>query len=374
MYCGCQLVPDWLYQWLLKNGALILDIKNYLENAINLGASDLFIVVGRPISIRKTGQIIDMDNELISPAISEELIWQIYDYAGRSFEHFKNYGDDDFSFAIPGISRFRVNCFKQRGTLSAVVRIISFSIPSYEELQIPPYVIELANTNKGMVLVTGPAGSGRSTTLACMVDFINKRSSKHIITLEEPLEFLHKHDKSIVNQREINVDTDSYATALRAALRQSPDVILLGEICDCETVGLSITAAQMGHLLLSSLDTLGAANAVAHIINAFPDGEQNQIAVQLSMVLNAVVYQQLVPTIDGGQTLAVEVMTVTPAIRNMIRNNKINQIKDTIYMSSADNMISMDKSLLALFRKGRISKDTAIRCSVNPEHLEQLLA
>ena len=224
-----------------------------------------------------------------------------------------------------------------------------------------------------MVLVTGPAGSGKSTTLACMIDQINRTQQKHIITLEDPLEFLHRHNHSIVSQREINVDTENYVTALRAALRQSPDVILLGEMRDYETINVAMTAAETGHLLLSTLHTIGAANTIDRIIDVFPANQQRQIAVQLSMVLNAVVSQQLVPTVDGKVVPALEVMTVTPAIRNMIRDNKVHQIDGLLYSSAKEDMISMDSSLLNLCRQGTISKDTALKYATNPEMLVKKL-
>ena len=224
-----------------------------------------------------------------------------------------------------------------------------------------------------MVLVTGPAGSGKSTTLACIIDQINKTRDEHIITLEDPLEFLHRHNRSIVSQREINVDTDNYVTALRAALRQSPDVILLGEMRDYETINVAMTAAETGHLLFSTLHTIGAANTIDRIIDVFPSNQQRQIAVQLSMVLNAVVSQQLVPTVDGNVVPAFEIMTVTPAIRNMIRDNKVHQIDGIIYSSVKEDMVSMDTSLLKLYKDGKISRDTALTYASNPEMLGKKL-
>lgn len=250
-----------------------------------------------------------------------------------------------------------------------MIRIITFHLPDTKELGIPEHVIHLGDSGKGMVLVTGSAGSGKSTTLACIIDEINKTQQKHIITLEDPLEFLHRHDQSIVSQREINVDTQNYVTALRAALRQSPDVILLGEMRDYETINVAMTAAETGHLLLSTLHTIGAANTIDRIIDVFPANQQRQIAVQLSMVLNAVVSQQLVPTVDGKVVPALEIMTVTPAIRNMIRDGKVHQIDGLIYSSTKEDMISMDSSLLKLFKDGRITKDTALKYATNPEML-----
>lgn len=351
-----------------------MDLRSILEKAIEEKASDVFIVAGLPVSFRQHGTIQRIDDTRLLPPDTEALINEIYQYAGkRDMTHFQETGDDDFSFALRGLSRFRVSTYKQRGAYSAVIRIITFDLPHASELGIPDYVLHLGDSGKGMVLVTGPAGSGKSTTLACMIDEINRHQFRHIITLEDPLEFLHRHNNSIVSQREVNVDTESYVTALRAALRQSPDVILLGEMRDYETINVAMTAAETGHLLLSTLHTIGAANTIDRIIDVFPANQQRQIAVQLSMVLNAVVSQQLVPTVDGKRTPALEIMTVTPAIRNMIRDNKVHQIDGLIYSSSKEDMISMDGSLLSLYKQGRITKDTALKFATNPDMLNKKL-
>ena len=342
-----------------------MKLKEILEQAIAEQASDVFIVAGLPVSFRRNGIINRVNDTKLFPPDTESLLNEIYQEAGnRDLNILHNAGDDDFSFAIQGLSRFRVSAYKQRGALSAVIRIITFHLPDAHELGIPDYVIHLGDGGKGMILVTGPAGSGKSTTLACMIDQINRNQQKHIITLEDPLEFLHRHECSIVSQREINVDTESYVTALRAALRQSPDVILLGEMRDYETINVAMTAAETGHLLLSTLHTIGAANTIDRIIDVFPANQQRQIAVQLSTVLTAVVSQQLVPTVDGGVVPALEIMTVTPAIRNMIRDNKVPQIEGLIYSSTKEDMISMDGSLLNLCKKGIISRDTALKLSL----------
>ena len=284
-----------------------------------------------------------------------------------------NHGDDDFSFAVTGLSRFRVSAYKQRGALSAVVRVITFDLPHPEDIGIPQNIIDFGMMPKGLVLVTGPAGSGKSTTLSCIVDAINHNCHKHIITLEDPIEYLHRHQNSIISQREINVDTESYVTALRASLRQSPDVILLGEMRDYETIDVAMTAAETGHLIISTLHTIGAANTIDRIVDVFPANQQRQISVQLSMVLQAIISQQLVPSVDGGMIPAFEIMTVTPAIRNMIREKKVPQIDGIVYSSSRDDMISMDSSLLKLYQEGRITKDTALSFASNPEMLKKRL-
>ena len=351
-----------------------MNLRTILEQAIEEKASDVFIVSGLPVSFRKDGVIKRVNEERLLPPDTESLLTEIYQHAGeRELRILEEGGDDDFSFAIQGLSRFRVSAYKQRGALSAVIRIITFDLPDFKTLGIPEYIIHLGDTGKGMVLVTGPAGSGKSTTLACMIDQINRNQKKHIITLEDPLEYLHRHSSSIVSQREINVDTESYVTALRAALRQSPDVILLGEMRNYETINVAMTAAETGHLLLSTLHTIGAANTIDRIIDVFPASQQRQIAVQLSMTLNAVVSQQLVPTVDGGVAPALEIMTVTPAIRNMIRDNKVHQIDGMIYSSMKEDMISMDGSLLNLYKAGTISRDTAIKYASNPDMLGKKL-
>ena len=351
-----------------------MNLRTILEQAIAEKASDVFIVSGLPVSFRKDGVIGRIDDEKLLPPETESLLTEIYQHAGnRDLNILSDNGDDDFSFAIQGLSRFRVSAYLQRGAMSAVIRIITFNLPDFKTLGIPEYIIHLGDAGKGMVLVTGPAGSGKSTTLACIIDQINKNQKKHIITLEDPLEYLHRHDNSIVSQREISVDTDSYVTALRAALRQSPDVILLGEMRDYETINVAMTAAETGHLLLSTLHTIGAANTIDRIIDVFPASQQRQIAVQLSMTLSAVVSQQLVPTVDGGVAPALEIMTVTPAIRNMIRDNKVHQIDGIIYSSMKEDMISMDGSLLNLCKAGTISRDIALKYASNPEMLGKKL-
>lgn len=351
-----------------------MNAKLILEEAVTDGASDVFIIAGLPVAYRKNGVTARLYKEKLLPVDTETLLNEIYQMAenrdiGRLCEH----GDDDFSFAIQGVSRFRVSAYKQRGTLSAVIRIITFQLPDPEELGIPDHIMQLGNSSKGMTLVTGPAGSGKSTTLACIIDRINKTKCGHIITLEDPLEFLHRHDQSIVSQREISVDTNSYVNALRAALRQSPDVILLGEMRDYETINIAMTAAETGHLLFSTLHTIGAANTIDRIIDVFPSNQQKQIGVQLSMVLNSVVSQQLVPTVDGRMVPAFEIMTVTPAIRNMIRDNKVHQIDGIIYSSVKEDMVSMDTSLLKLYQAGTINKETALTYASNPEMLSKKL-
>ena len=346
-----------------------MTIQEFLEMTTKEGASDLFIVAGRPLSYKKDGKVLQVDEERVMPDHCQELVAGIYSLAGRSIDRLRQTGDDDFSFSIPGLSRYRVSTYLQRGSMSAVIRVITFELPDPVSMGIPKQVMGLSSLKKGLVLVTGPAGSGKSTTLACIIDRINRTQEKHIITLEDPLEFLHRHQKSIISQREISSDTASYVVALRAALRQSPDVILLGEMRDFETISIAMTAAETGHLVLSTLHTLGAANTIDRIIDVFPPNQQRQISVQLASVLQAVVSQQLVPTVSGGVSAAFELMTVTTAVRNMIRENKIHQIDGQIYSSASSGMFSMDSSLQTLFKAGRISREEALAHSSNPDML-----
>ena len=350
-----------------------MDVRELLQQAIGQGAADVFIIAGLPVSYRVDGTIKRISTEKLTPAQTEEYLIQIYAMDNRTISILHNMGEDAFSFANAGLYRFRVNAYKQRGSLSAVIRIITFVLPTPEVLGIPEEIIHVGVSSKGLVLVTGPAGSGKSTTLACIIDYINKNKQKHIITLEDPLEFLHRHEQSIVSQREISVDTESYVTALRASLRQSPDVILLGELRDYETIAVAMTAAETGHLIFSTLHTLGATSTIDRIIDAFPSSEQKQIAIQLSMVLQCIISMQLVPDVTGHQTAAFEVMTITPAIRNMIRENKIPQIEAMLYPSNKGDMISMDNSLLNLYHAGKITKETALAFATNPEMLNRKL-
>lgn len=345
--------------------------KELLEKAVRQNASDIFIVTGLPATMRINNSMVRVDEEKMMPPETEQFLKEIYNMAQRPMDRLKETGDDDFSFPIPGVSRFRASAYKQRGSLSAVIRVITSSRLNPEALGIPESIMSLHRFSKGLVLVTGPAGSGKSTTLGCIIDRINRTQEKHIITLEDPLEFLHRHEKSIVSQREINTDTESYATALRAALRQSPDVILLGEMRDFETIQVAVTAAETGHLVFSTLHTTGSAKAVDRIIDVFPPSQQRQIADQLSMVLQAVVSQQLVPAKDHTLTPVFELMTVTPDIRSMIRGKKIPQIDGRIYSSptTSHDMFSMDSCLLNLYHKGVITRETALEYATVPRLL-----
>lgn len=351
-----------------------MNTKEILAQIAKENASDIFIVAGRPLTYKVNGTMKMFNNERMMPDMCKDFVTDIYELAeNRDMTLFEQTGDDDFSFALPGVSRFRVSTYKQRGSFSAVIRIISFALPNPKDLGIPDIVMQLSDVNRGLVLVTGPAGGGKSTTLACLIDKINTEKESHIITLEDPLEFLHSHKNSIVSQREICTDTENYLTALRAALRQSPDVILLGEMRDYETINTAMTAAETGHLIFSTLHTIGASNTIDRIIDSFPANQQHQVAIQLATVLQAVVSQRLLPTVDGGVVPAFEVMLLTPAIRNLIREGKTHQIDGMIYASTNDSMIAMDTSILKLYRAGLIDKRTALSNASNPEMMMRKL-
>lgn len=349
----------------------MISLNELLKRAVDDNASDVFIIAGRGLSYKVNGVIKEIDSEIVMPDVSESMIREIFDIADRNIDKYIETGDDDFSVTIRGLSRFRVSVYRQRGSFAAVIRIVPFGIPDYKKLGIGENVMDVVNKTKGLILVTGPAGGGKSTTLACMIDRINHSRNSHIITLEEPIEYLHRNDKSIISQREIEFDTMDYVSALRASLRQAPDVILVGEMRDYETISTAMTAAETGHLVISTLHTLGASNTVDRIIDVFPANQQPQIRVQLAMLLQAIVSQQLVPTIDGGLVPVFEIMYANNAIRNMIRESKTHQLNATIVSSASEGMISMDNSLLELYKKGVISKDVAIRYALNPDNLSK---
>ena len=345
------------------------ELLDYLEQAVAEQASDLFIVAGGPVCEKVEGRLRPISGEKVFPAETERLIMGLSDRADRSMDAYRATGDDDFSFAVPGMARFRVNAYRQRGSLAAVVRLVAFDIPDYRTLRIPEQVMDLADLAHGMVLVTGTAGSGKSTTQACIIDRINRTREAHIITLEDPIEYLHRDRRSIVSQREIAIDTTDYLSALRACLRQAPDVILLGEMRDHETIRTAMTAAETGHLLIATLHTNGAVNTIDRIIDAFPSTQQSQIRVQLSMVLRTVVSQRLLPDVDGELVPAYEIMHMNAAIRSMIRDCKNHQIDNVIAAGGGEGMKAMDQSILELYQAGTITRETALEYADHPEQM-----
>ncbi len=351
-----------------------LQMIDVLGAAIKKEASDIYIVAGGPLSFKINGEIVNYTSDKLSHIDTAKLVHEIYAiYEGGDIKRLQEKGDDDFSFSLSGLGRFRCNVYKQRGSMAAVLRVVKFELPDFKALGIPDTIIELGNIKKGLVLVTGPTGSGKSTTLASIIDAINENQHKHIITIEDPMEFIHKHKKSIVSQREVQNDTASYGTALRAALRQSPDVILMGEMRDFETIQTVITAAETGQLVFSTLHTIGAAKTIDRIIDVFPPGQQQQIRIQLSMVLQAVVSQQLIPAVDGGLVPAFEIMVCNSAIRNMIREAKVFQMDNVIYSGASEGMRTMDGDIMRLYNEGKISADNALMYSVNKDVMSKRL-
>lgn len=350
-----------------------MQVIDYLKKAVEEGASDIFFLAGSPATAKVEGRIVKIGEERLLPNSTKELITEIYELAKRSVMHFEDCGDDDFSFALPGVARFRVNAYRQRGSWAAVIRTVAFNIPDWREYNIPEEVMKLAEVTSGMILVTGTAGSGKSTTQACIIDRINHTKEAHIITLEDPIEYLHGHDKSIISQREVAIDTADYLSALRACLRQAPDVILMGEMRDPETIRTAMTAAETGHLVIATLHTKGAVNTIDRILDSFPSAQQGQIRVQLSMVLHTVVSQQLIPDVNGELVPAYEIMHVDNAIRNMIRDNKNHQINNAIAAGGASGMITMDQYLLDMYQKRQITKETVLEFADSPEQLVRRL-
>lgn len=335
------------------------EIDALLLMAKERNASDVHLTAMIPPKARVHGELVSLTEEKLTPARLEELIRPMLNPAAE--EKIEEFGEADFSYAIQGQGRFRVNVFRQRGALAAVLRLVGTDVPPAEQLGIPAEVMELIYKKRGLILVTGPTGSGKSTTLASMIDKMNRERNCHIITLEDPIEYLHSHKEAIINQREIGMDSKSYTGALRAALREDPDVILLGEMRDLDTISTAITAAETGHLVLSTLHTTGAAATVDRIIDVFPTSQQQQIRLQLSNVLEAVISQQLLPNSDGnGRVAAFEVMFGSPAIRNLIRENKTHQINGLIQTSKKLGMQLMDDALYDLYMKHKINKDVAL--------------
>ena len=352
-----------------------MELQPLLKEMIDAKASDIFVVAGRPLTYSANGSLATLNDDMLMPADAREIVEAIYQLANRDISLMLNNvnHDEDFSFAIGGLGRFRANVFRQRGSLAAVIRVIPFGLPDPKDYEIPEDVLSLSKLQKGLVLVTGPAGSGKSTTLTCIIDRLNHERSGHIITMEDPIEYVHRHEKCIVTQREIPTDVATYAEALRSALREAPDIILLGEMRDPETVATAMTAAEMAQLLFSTLHTTSASNTIDRIVDTFPAEQQRQIRIQLSLVLQAIVCQQLVPTVDGGQTPAFEIMLSNPAIRNLIREEKTYQIDSVIASGGAVGMRTMDQSLFKLCKEGRISSETALRFSVHEEALARRL-
>jgi len=352
----------------------MVELQELLRIMIERGATDLHITTGSPPQIRVSSRLVPLDYPPLTPADTKKLCYSVLTEAQK--KKFEEEHELDFSFGIKGLSRFRGNLFIQRGTVAAAIRTIPFKIRSFQELGLPPIVEDLVKKPKGLILVTGPTGSGKSTTLAAMIDRINEERRGHIITIEDPIEYLHTHKNCIVNQREVYSDTFSFKDALRHILRQDPDVVLIGEMRDLETIESALTIAETGHLTLATLHTNSCAETINRIIDVFPPHQQQQIRTMLSFVLEGVLTQQLLPRADGkGLVLALEIMIPTPAIRNLIRENKIHQIYGQMQMGQLETgMQTMNQSLLSLYERGLITLRDAMERSPNLEEFRQMLS
>jgi twitching motility protein PilT len=349
------------------------DFADILSAVVERNASDLHITPGVPPMLRVRGSLTPIDGlPRLTPTDTREIIYSVLNNSQR--QRLETENQLDFSYSVPGKGRFRVNAYHQRGSVSAAFRLIPSKTVPIEELGLPPAIREFAKKPRGLVLVTGPTGSGKSTTLASMINEINETRSDHILTIEDPIEFVHTHKKCIVNQRELGTDAQSFALALKAALRQDPDVILVGEMRDMETIGTALTAAETGHLVYATLHTQDAPQTIDRIIDVFPSDQQGQVRMQLAVGLQGIVTQTLLPTADGqGRCVAAEVLVPTPGVRNLIREGKIHQIYSLIQTGGSHGMQTMDASLASLVRAGRITMATALsRCS-EPEELRRLV-
>lgn len=350
-----------------------MKLVNILRRGVNVGASDIHLTVGvRPI-IRVNGGLNKIGNKKLEPKDLEQFIDELFAKDSKNMTRLEEEGQTDLSYQWNGY-RFRINAYYQRGNLALAFRIIPNKIPALKELGVPKKLKEVVAEPRGLFLVTGPTGSGKSTTLAAMINLINQKQGKHIITLEDPIEYNHEHQESMVNQREVGEDTDSFAAGLRSSLRQDPDIIMVGEMRDLETISTAMTAAGTGHLVLATLHTNGSSETMDRIIDVFPSHQQSQIRTQLSLTLIGVLSQQLIPTIDGrSKTLASELMIANPAVRNLIREDKVHQLDSVMQTGKESGMHTMDYSLRDLYYEGKISREQALNRALNRETLENLI-
>lgn len=341
-----------------------MQIVDILKAAQQQNSSDIHIVPGNPVMLRIDGKLVPQGNQVLTNVETDNLLSPIVPQELK--DELKEKGELDFAFSVEGFSRVRANVFRQRGSYAAALRILSYDVPTPQQLGIPQSVVNLTTKMRGLVLVTGATGSGKSTTLASLIDVIASRDSKNIITLEDPIEYLHSRRRSIVEQREVGKDTLSYAAALRAALRQDPDVILVGEMRDLETISTAITAAETGHLVFPTLHTNSSSDAIDRMIDVFPPHQQQQIRVQLSGVLEGIVAQHLLPMVNGGRIAAFEVLLANNAIRNLIREAKAFQIPSIIQTSKREGMMMMDDCILQYYSQGLIAPETAVAYAHDP--------
>ena len=347
-------------------------VDDLLKLIVDKKASDLHLSVGIPPILRVDGALVPTNYEKVTPQECQRLIYDIL--TDDQIQQFETNFELDFSYQLGRIARFRVNVYRDRGNVATAFRVIAAKIPTLKDLNLPPILEELTRLPRGLILVTGPTGSGKSTTLAAMINSINSERSVHVLTIEDPIEYLHQHRFSIINQREVHADTRSFANALRAALREDPDVILVGEMRDLETMQMAVSAAETGHLVFATLHTNSAATSVERIVDSFPPGQQDQVRLQLSNNLQAIVCQQLLPRANqGGRVCALEIMTASPAIRNLIRESKAHQITSMIQTSANMGMQTMDQALRDLYVRGSITFELAMERAMNPPELEKMI-
>lgn len=350
----------------------MVNLRDLLEEMVKLGASDLHITVGSPPQSRVDGKLAVMPHDPLGPDDTKKLAYSIMNEKQR--KGFEETGELDLSFGVENLSRFRCNIFTQRGNVAIAIRQIPFEIKDFKELNLPPIVETFSELPRGLVLVTGPTGSGKSTTLAAIIDRINQERHEHILTIEDPIEYLHRHKNCLVNQREVYSDTPSFASALKYALREDPDVVLVGEMRDLETITASLSIAETGHLAFATLHTNSCAESINRIVDVFPSDQQEQVRVTLSFVLQAVLSQTLIPKVGGGRVMALEIMTVTPAIRALIRDDKVHQIYSLMQAGQKFGMVTLNQSLMELVLSRKISLQDAQMRSSNPQELNDLLA
>lgn len=349
----------------------MIGLRQLLEEMVKAEASDLHLTVGSPPVIRVDGKLVRMAHDPLTPEITKKLAYSIMSEKQRL--KFENNSELDLSFGIENMSRFRGNVFVQRGNVAVALRRIPYEVMSFEDLGLPKVIADLAKLQRGLILVTGPTGSGKSTTLASIIDKINRERQCHIITIEDPIEYLHRHQESIINQREVHSDTDSFSSALKYALREDPDVVLIGEMRDLETFESALTISETGHLVFATLHTNSTAESINRIIDAFPTNQQDQVRVSLSFCLQAVISQSLLPKIPGGRVMALEIMTVTPAIRALIRDDKVHQIYSMIQSGQKYGMKTMNQSLAEHYNSGRVSINDVMSYSSNIQELNEML-